>query len=98
VCYSHQAIYLARDHPNVYLEAGWGILPRIKDAVHIVGPERVLHATDCPVQEMGSQLRLLEVLQWEAPIGIGLAKDDAALLMGGNAVRLLRLPEGASDG
>lgn len=88
VSYSHQAIYLARHHANVYLEAGWGILPRIKDAVSVLGAERVLHASDCPIQEMGSQIRLLEVLAWDPPIGMSARPEDVELLLGGNALRM----------
>ena len=86
--YSHQAIQVARHHPNVCLEAGWGILPRIKDAVGAIGAERILHASDCPIQEMGSQIRLLEVLSWDPPVGANVSPADVELILGGNADRL----------
>lgn len=87
--YANQAIYVARMNPNVYLEAGWGILPRLKDAVIAIGTTRLLHASDCPILEMGSQLRLLEVLGWDPPFGLNLAESAVEDIMGNNAARLL---------
>ena len=80
------AIHVARRHPNVLLEAGWGILPRIKDAVGAIGAERVLHASDCPIQEMGSQIRLIEVLTWDPPVGATVAPADVELILGGEVM------------
>jgi len=89
--YAHQAIYVARHNTNVHLEAGWGILPRLKDAVTALGPSRIMHASDCPVQEIGSQLRLLDVLGWDPPFGLSLASNDIEDLVGNNAKRLFGL-------
>src|SRR4051812_20238813 len=50
-----EAIYVARNNPNVYLETGWGALPRIKEGLAALGPERLTFGTDCPILEMGSQ-------------------------------------------
>jgi predicted TIM-barrel fold metal-dependent hydrolase len=89
VSYANQAIYVARQHPNVYLESGWGTLPRLKDAVLAIGTQRLLHATDCPILEMGSQLRLLEVLTYRAPFGLRLPDGELEDILGNNAARLL---------
>jgi hypothetical protein len=38
---------------------------------------------------MGSQLRTLEVLGWEPPIGISLSAEERELLYGDNMAKLL---------
>ncbi len=88
VVLADEAIYVARKNPNVYLETGWGDLPRIKEGLAVLGPRRLLFWSDCPVQEIGSQLRVLEVLTWDPPIGIRLTSDDLERIMGGNAATL----------
>lgn len=89
VSYANQAIYVARHHANVFLETGWGTLPRLKDAVAAVSTKRLLHATDCPILEMGSQLRLLEVLTYREPFGLRLSDNQLEDVLGNNAARLL---------
>jgi hypothetical protein len=89
VSYAHQAIYVARMNPNVYLETGWGTLARLRDAVDAIGPSRLVNASDCPLLEMGSQLRLLEILGWSSPFGLNLAESALEDIMGNNAARLL---------
>ena len=63
-----EAIYVARMNPNVVLETSWVDLPRVKEGVEALGAGRIAFGSDCPVQEMGSQLRTLEVLGWDPPI------------------------------
>jgi predicted TIM-barrel fold metal-dependent hydrolase len=89
VVMADEAIYVARMNPNVLLETSWVDLPRLKEGVEALGPRRIIFGSDCPVQEMGSQLRTLEVLGWEPPIGIGLPAEDRELLYGDNTARLL---------
>jgi predicted TIM-barrel fold metal-dependent hydrolase len=84
-----EAIYVATKIDNIYLETGWGALPRIKEALAVLDPGRLVFASDCPIQEMGSQLRVLEVLTWDPPIGIGLAHDDLDRMMGGTIWSLM---------
>src|SRR5207244_3245862 len=67
-----EAIYVARMNPNVVLETSGVDLPRVKEGVEALGAGRIAFGSDCPVQEMGSQLRTLEVLGWDPPIGIRL--------------------------
>ena len=95
--YAHQAIYVARAHPNVALEVGWGSLPRIRDTVKILGPERLVNATDCPILEMGSQLHVIGLLERPPPFGIGLGKEDVELVLGENAAPHLPTPSGEGD-
>jgi len=91
VCYADEAIYVARKNENVFLETGWTPLPRIKEAYQAVGAERLLLASDCPIQEIGSQIRVIEVLAWPPPIGLGISEDEVEKILGGNAVKLFRL-------
>lgn len=84
-----EAIYVARMNKNVRLDTGWGALPRIKEAIAAVGVSRLIFGSDCPIQEIGSQLRTIEVLTWKPPLGIGLAEEDAEAIMGDNLSRLL---------
>lgn len=89
VSYADEAIYVAQQHENVLLETGWGTLPRLKEAVQALGAERLVFASDCPIQEIGSQLRPLEVMTWASPMGIGLSESDAMKIMGDNMEALL---------
>ncbi|MBI4491528.1 MAG: amidohydrolase [Chloroflexi bacterium] len=88
-----EAIYVARKNPNVYLETGWGTLPRIKEGLAALGPGRLVFGSDCPVQEMGSQLRVLEVLAWDPPLGARLAPEGVEQIMGDNLAALLGVGE-----
>jgi predicted TIM-barrel fold metal-dependent hydrolase len=93
VSYADEAIYVARKHDNVWLETGWGPLPRIKEAVQTVGAGKLVFASDCPIQEMGSQLRPLEVLAWRPPMGINLPERAVEQIMGDNMAGLLQAAE-----
>lgn len=85
-----EAIYVARMNPNVMLETSWVDLPRVKEGVEALGAGRIAFGSDCPVQEMGSQLRTLEVLGWDPPIGIRLPAAEREQLYGDNMAKLLR--------
>ena len=84
-----EAIYVATKLDNIYLETGWGALPRVKEALAVLDPGRLVFASDCPIQEMGSQLRVLEVLTWDPPIGMGLSRADLDRMMGGTMWSLM---------
>ncbi|MBI4528267.1 MAG: amidohydrolase [Deltaproteobacteria bacterium] len=90
ICYADEAIYVARKNDNVWLETGWGPLPRIKEAVQAVGARKLIFGSDCPIQEIGSQLRPLEVLAWKPPMGINLPEADVERIMGDNMADLLK--------
>jgi predicted TIM-barrel fold metal-dependent hydrolase len=97
VVLADEAIYVARMNANVSLETSWGDLPRIKEGISAIGSDRIIFGSDCPIQEIGSQLRVIEVLGWESPIGIGLPPHQVEGILGDNLLRLLGPPaEGAS--
>jgi predicted TIM-barrel fold metal-dependent hydrolase len=85
-----EAIYVARMNSNVVLETSWVDLPRLKEGVAELGSSRIVFGSDCPIQEMWSQLRTIEVLGWEPPIGIGLPAEDRERLYGDNMAKLVR--------
>jgi predicted TIM-barrel fold metal-dependent hydrolase len=98
VSYADEAIYVARKNDNIWLETGWGPLPRIKEAVQAVGAGRLIFGSDCPIQEMGSQLRPIEVLAWKPPIGMNLPETDVEKIMGDNMAELLKEAEPTRNG
>jgi predicted TIM-barrel fold metal-dependent hydrolase len=98
VSYADEAIYVARKNDNIWLETGWGPLPRIKEAVQAVGAGRLIFGSDCPIQEMGSQLRPIEVLAWKPPIGMNLPETDVEKIMGDNMAGLLKEAEPPPNG
>ncbi|MBI3059576.1 MAG: amidohydrolase [Deltaproteobacteria bacterium] len=98
VSYADEAIYVARKNENIWLETGWGPLPRIKEAVQAVGAGRLIFGSDCPIQEMGSQLRPIEVLAWKPPVGMNLPEADVERIMGDNMADLLKAAEPTRNG
>ena len=91
VCFADEAIFMARNYDNVFLETGWGSLPRLKEAYKALGAGRLLLASDCPIQEIGSQIRVIEALAWKEPIGLGLAGAEVEKILGDNAADLFHL-------
>lgn len=101
VCYADEAIYIAGRYDNVFLETGWAPLPRVKEAYAALGPEKLLLASDCPIQETGSQMRVLEALTFQPPIGMGISEVHLEKMLGDNAGHLFHLgqnPRSAAQG
>ena len=86
---SDEAVYVASKNSNVYIETGWGDLPRLKEGIGILSSERFVFGSDCPVLEIGSQLRVVDVLGWAPPIGLGLSDDEIESIMGNNMASML---------
>jgi predicted TIM-barrel fold metal-dependent hydrolase len=91
ICYADDAINVARHCENVLLETGWGPLPRLLEAVRTLGPDRLVFGSDCPPQDIYSQLRPVECLTWKPPLGVGLSDSDLEKIMGDNIARLTRI-------
>ncbi|WP_053202716.1 amidohydrolase family protein [Jiangella muralis] len=87
------ALYLARKHPNVYLEtsiswARWGALipGLVKQVVTEAGPDKILYGSDFSLD------RDQRVVDTDAVFtSSGLSAADLELVFGGNAARLLGL-------
>jgi len=89
VCYADECIYLARKNDNIYLETGWGVQPRLIEAVQELGAGKLVFGTDVPPLEMYSQLRVVEVLSWAPPLGVSLSEEDLERIMGDNLAGLM---------
>jgi uncharacterized protein len=78
------AIAMAERHHNLYLETSAMPYPgKIAEAVARVGAERVVFGSDGPGCNPALEVSKIRML--------GLGRDAEALLLGGNAARLLRL-------
>ena len=91
VCYADDAVNVARHNPNVYLETGWGPLPRVIEGCRTIGPERLIFGSDSPPQDIFSQLRVVECLVRKPPLGVNLPEEDVFKILGGNLARLMKL-------
>jgi predicted TIM-barrel fold metal-dependent hydrolase len=90
------APYLARKHPNVYLETSisWArycsLIPGLaKQAVELAGPDKVLFGAD---YHLGREQRVHDMLAVFA--AAGLAEADQELVFAGNARRVLGIGAG----
>jgi predicted TIM-barrel fold metal-dependent hydrolase len=91
VTYAADAVNVARHNSNVFLETGWGVLPRLAEGVSVIGAERLIFGSDSPPQDPFSQLRVVECLGRKPPVGVGLSDDDIRKIAGGNLRSLLKL-------
>ena len=101
--YFQETLLLAAHCPNVFIDTssanGWVrympypmdlklVFQRTLDAV---GPERIIFGTDSSHFPRGFRREILEE-QMDILKVLGVSKEDALLIMGGNIARLLRLP------
>ena len=76
----------ARQLPNLYLDTAFVFMHRwIKLAAEICGAEKILFASDAPVVHPAVSRKAIEVA--------GFTDAELALILGGNAARLLKLDE-----
>lgn len=89
--YCFEAAWMTKKNPNVWVESGWLFQSRLVEFTELIGPEKLLFATDSPPNEPGVWLRFLEVLTWDYPQGFNLSEEDLEKIMGGNLARLMNL-------
>jgi predicted TIM-barrel fold metal-dependent hydrolase len=86
-----EALEVAEALPNVLLEtSGMPYPARIAEAVQRLGPERVLFGSDGPIASPAVERRKVELA--------GLDATSLALVLGGNAERLLKLDGSTGPG
>jgi predicted TIM-barrel fold metal-dependent hydrolase len=86
-----EAIEVARTHENVWVETSSAQFGKIKEAIETLGATKVIHASDSPYCDIGAQLRMIEVLCREPPLGLRLHEEDRERIFGGNAVDVFGL-------
>lgn len=87
-----ESLLVAERHDNVYVETSFAMPHMLIEAVHSIGPERMLFGSNCPPLEPTQQLlNVEEALTLDPPIGMGLSFEDTRKVMGGNLARLLGL-------
>ncbi len=85
-----EALLVAERHENVYVETSFAMPHMLIEAVHTIGPERVIFGSNCPPLEPTQQLlNVEEALTLDPPIGMALAAEETRQVMGGNLARLL---------
>jgi uncharacterized protein len=87
--YVFEAGWIAKKNDNVLVESGWCFQPRLLEFTKLLGPDKILFASDCPPNEPGVSLRMLEVLTWDPPLGMKLGEEDLEKILGGNISKLI---------
>jgi hypothetical protein len=87
-----EALLVAGRHDNVYVETSYAMPHMLIEAVHSIGPERVIFGSNCPPLEPTHQLlNVEEALTLDPPVGMKLSFGDTRKVMGGNLANLLDL-------
>jgi predicted TIM-barrel fold metal-dependent hydrolase len=74
------------------VESSFAMPHMLIEAVHSVGPERVIFGSNCPPLEPTQQLlNVEEALTLEPPIGMSLSAEGTRKVMGSNLAGLLGL-------
>jgi len=85
-----EALLVAGRHDNVFVETSFAMPHMVIEAVHSIGPERVIFGSNCPPLEPTQQLmNVEEALSLDPPIGMALPEADIRKVLGGNLARLL---------
>jgi predicted TIM-barrel fold metal-dependent hydrolase len=91
ICYADDAVNVARHCENILLETGWGVLPRLLEAARALGPTRLVFGSDSPPMEPFGQLRVVECLAWDPPLGVRWTEAQVEQVMGDNLGAMLKL-------
>ena len=87
---SIEALLVAGRHENVFVETSYAMPHMIIEAVHTIGPDRVVFGSNCPPMEPTQQIMNVEqALSMEPPIGMALPADGVREVLGGNLARLV---------
>jgi predicted TIM-barrel fold metal-dependent hydrolase len=90
--FTAESLLVAERHENVYLETSFAMPHMLIEAVHTIGPERVIYGSNCPPLEPTQQLlNVEEAMTLDPPIGMGASVEDTRKVMGGNLANLLGL-------
>ena len=90
VVYTLEALLVAENHPNVYLETSFAQCHMLIECVHAVGSRRLIFGSNCPPLEPTQQLmNVEESLTFAPPIGMGLSADETRNVLGHNLGRLV---------
>jgi len=85
-----ESTLVASRHQNIYLETSFAMPHMLIEALHTVGPERILFGSNCPPLEPTQQLlNVEEAMTLEPPIGMSASVEDTRKVMGGNLAKLL---------
>lgn len=88
---SDDAINVATNHDNVFLEMSWGPLNRVKEAVEFLGTSKLLFGSDSPFNDPGVHARIIDLLGQPPPWGMNLSRAERDKILYKNAVDLLRV-------
>jgi len=87
-----ESLLVAERNPNVYVETSFAQPHMLIEAVHTIGPDRVVFGSNCPPLEPTEELMgVEEALRLDPPIGMGLPEDGVRKVLGGNSAGLLSL-------
>jgi predicted TIM-barrel fold metal-dependent hydrolase len=88
VVYAQEAAYVAAMNRNVFLTTAGATMPRLRQVIAALGPDRVLFASGFPRHDAASQLRLVEALGEAGPVGPAQSSEALDLVLSGNFRRL----------
>jgi len=86
--YTEEATYVASQNSNIYLTTAGATLPRLQNAISVLGAERILFGSGFPAHDPSSQLVLLDTLTDEAPLGVAASPGDIEAIRSENFLRL----------
>lgn len=79
---SGDVVWIAEDHPNIYLETSWAMGPDIAWAVKTLGADRVMVGSDHPTNLAVEIVKIREA---------GLSTEEVDMVLGGTAARVFGL-------
>ena len=84
IVYINGAIDVAKKHDNIYLEtSGMPMHSKIKEAIEVLGADRVLYGSDMPFGHPAYEILKVKVS--------GISEEDLKLVLRKNILRILRL-------
>jgi len=89
-----EALLVAEQNANVFVETSFAMPHMIIEAVHTLGPDRVVFGSNCPPNEPTQQImNVEEALCLEPPIGMSLSPEKVRRVLGGNLAEMLDLSQ-----